>query len=114
VKPAVWAEAQQGAFSYAFPDAYNGPGRWLQGLGFVESGGFIGKEGSLPGYEGIAMYSPSRHTAIEVVTTKQGNAITPTRMFQALAMDLYGSNIGFGLTPAQAIAPSYTGLPPED
>jgi D-alanyl-D-alanine carboxypeptidase len=109
LKPAVWAEAQQGAFPYAFPDDYNGPGRWLQGLGFVESGGFIGKEGSLPGYEGIAMYSPSRHTTIEVVSTKQGNAITPTRMFQALAMDLYGPNIGFGLTPTQAIAPSYTG-----
>jgi D-alanyl-D-alanine carboxypeptidase len=109
LKPAVWTEAQQGAFPYAFPDDYNGPGRWLQGLGFVESGGFIGKEGSLPGYEGIAMYSPSRHTTIEVVSTKQGNAITPTRMFQALAMDLYGPNIGFGLTPAQALAPSYTG-----
>jgi D-alanyl-D-alanine carboxypeptidase len=109
LKPAVWAEAQQGAFPYAFSDNYNGPGRWLQGLGFVESGGFIGKEGSLPGYEGIAMYSPSRHTTIEVVVTKQGNAITPTRMFQALAMDLYGPDLGFGLTPAQALAPSYTG-----
>ena len=54
------------------------------------------------------MYSPSRRTTIEVVATKQGNAITPTRMFQALAMDVFGRNIGFGLTPAQAMAPTYT------
>ena len=60
------------------------------------------------------MYSPSRHTTIQVVSTKQGNAITVSRMFQALAMDLYGPNIGFGLTPAQAIAPSFTVAKPED
>jgi D-alanyl-D-alanine carboxypeptidase len=114
LKPAVWREAQKGLFPYAFSDNYNGPGRWLQGLGFVETGGFIGKEGSLPGYESITMYSPSRHTTIEVVSTKQGNAITPTRMLQALAMDLYGPHIGFGLTPAQAIAPSFTGRPPKE
>ena len=110
LKPAVWREAQRDPFSYAFSDNYNGPGVWLQGLGFVESGGFIGKEGSFPGYESITMYSPSRHTTIEVVSTKQPNAITPTRMFQALAMAVYGPNIGFGLTPAQALAPSYTGM----
>jgi D-alanyl-D-alanine carboxypeptidase len=110
LKPAVWREAQRDPFSYAFSDNYNGPGLWLQGLGFVESGGFIGKEGSFPGYESITMYSPSRHTTIEVVSTKQPNAITPTRMFQALAMAVYGPNIGFGLTPAQALAPSYTGM----
>jgi D-alanyl-D-alanine carboxypeptidase len=113
LKPAVWTEAKKGLLPFAFPDNYNGPGRWLQGLGFVESGGFIGKEGSLPGYESISMYSPSRKTTIVVVSTKQANAITPTRMFQALAMDLYGPNIGFGLTPAQALAASYTGLQPE-
>jgi D-alanyl-D-alanine carboxypeptidase len=114
LKPAVWRKAQQGMFPFVFPDKFNHPGRWLQGLGFLESGGFIGKEGSLPGYESITMYSPSRHTTIQVVSTKQGNAITVSRMFQALAMDLYGPNIGFGLTPAQAIAPSYTGVRPED
>ena len=114
LKPTVWKEAQEDMISYAFSDNYNGPGRWLQGLGFVESGGFIGKEGSFPGYESITMYSPSRHTTIEVVSTKQPNAITPTRMFQALAMDVYGPNIGFGLTPSQALAPSYTGLPAQD
>jgi D-alanyl-D-alanine carboxypeptidase len=113
LKPAVWTEANQGTFPYAFADDYNGPGRWLQGLGFVESGGFKGKEGSIPGYESISMYSPSRHTSIVVASTKQANAITPTRMFQALAMDVYGPHIGFGLTPAQALAPSYTGIQPE-
>jgi D-alanyl-D-alanine carboxypeptidase len=114
LKPAVWREAQKGMFPFVFPDKFNYPGRWLQGLGFLESGGFIGKEGSLPGYESITMYSPSRHTTIQVVSTKQGNAITVSRMFQALAMDLYGPNIGFGLTPAQAIAPSFTLPKPED
>ena len=113
VKPAVWREAKKGAFPYAFGDDYNGPGLWRQGLGFVMSGDFIGKEGSLPGYESITMYSPSRRTTIEVAVTKQGNAITPTRMFQALAMDLYGPHLGFGLTRAQAMAPTYTGLASE-
>lgn len=111
LKPAVWMEAQRDLLPYAFSDSYNGPGRWLQGLGFVESGGFIGKEVSFPGYESITMYSPTRKTTIEVVSTKQPDAITPTRMFQALAMDVFGTNIGFGLTPGQALAPTYTGLP---
>jgi D-alanyl-D-alanine carboxypeptidase len=112
--PGVWKDANEGLIPYAFPDHYNGPGRWLQGLGFVESGGFKGKEGSIPGYESITMYSPSRHTTIAVASTKQGNAITPTRMFQARAMDVFGRNIGFGLTPAQAMAPSYTGIQPDE
>jgi D-alanyl-D-alanine carboxypeptidase len=110
LKPAVWRQAQKGKIAFNFPDHYLGPGRWRQGLGFIETGGFIGKDGSLPGYESFTMYSPSRHTAIAVVSTKQGIPITPPRMAQALAMDLYGPNIGFGLTPAQAIAPSYTGV----
>jgi D-alanyl-D-alanine carboxypeptidase len=111
LKPAVWRKAQKGMIPFNFPDRYLGPGRWRQGLGFIETGGFIGKDGSMPGYESFTMYSPSRRTAIAVVSTKQGNAITPPRMAQALAMDLYGPKIGFRLTPAQAIAPSYT-LPP--
>jgi D-alanyl-D-alanine carboxypeptidase len=114
LKPAVWRKANKGLFRWVFPDGYNRPGRWLQGLGFIETGGFIGKDGSIPGYESFTMYSPSRHTTIEVVSTKQGNAITPPRMAQALAMDLYGPHIGFGLTPAQAIAPSFTARPTED
>ncbi len=114
LKPAVWREAQRGMIRFNFPDHYLGPGRWRQGLGFIETGGFIGKDGSIPGYESFTMYSPSRHTAIAVVSTKQGIAVTPPRMAQALAMDLYGRNIGFGLTPAQAIAPSYTGVQGED
>lgn len=113
LEPAVWQEAQQDLSPYAFSDNYNGPGLWRQGLGFVESGGFIGKEGSFPGYESITMYSPARQTTIQVVATKQPNAITPTRMFQALAMDLFGPDIGFGLTREEALAPSYTGLPSE-
>jgi D-alanyl-D-alanine carboxypeptidase len=114
LKPAVWTEAQQNRIPFNFPDNYLGPGRWTQGLGFIETGGFIGKDGSIPGYEPFAMYSPSRHTTIAVVSTKQGNAITPPVMAQALAMDLYGPNIGFGLTPEQALTPSYTAKPAED
>jgi D-alanyl-D-alanine carboxypeptidase len=105
LKPAVWREAQKDPFPFAFPDDYNGSGRWLQGLGFVETGGFIGKEGSLPGYESVTMYSPSLQTTIAVVSTKQPNAITPPPMAQALAMALYGPNIGFGVTPAEALNP---------
>jgi D-alanyl-D-alanine carboxypeptidase len=108
LKPAVWREAQKDMIRFNFPDHYLGPGRWRQGLGFIESGGFIGKDGSIAGYESFTMYSPSRHTTIAVVSTKQGNAITPPLMAQALAMDVYGPNIGFGLTPAQALAPTFT------
>ncbi len=112
LEPAVWEEANRGPHPViSFADHYQGPGHWFQRLGFIESGGFIGKEGSLPGYESITMYSPSRQTTIQVVATKQPNAITPPLMFQALAMDLYGPDIGFGLTPEQALAPTYTGEP---
>jgi D-alanyl-D-alanine carboxypeptidase len=55
------------------------------------------------------MYSPARQTAIAVVSTKNPNAITPPPMFQALAMAVYGTDIGFGLTPEQALAPTFTG-----
>jgi D-alanyl-D-alanine carboxypeptidase len=114
LRPAVWRKAQKGMIPFNFPDRYLGPGRWRQGLGFIETGGFIGKDGSMPGYESFTMYSPSRHTTIAVVSTKQGNAITPPLMAQALAMDLYGPHIGFGLTPAQALAPTFTARPPEE
>ena len=114
LNPAVWRKAQQGMIPFNFPDHYLGPGRWRQGLGFIETGGFIGKDGSIPGYESFTMYSPSRRTAISVAATKQGLAITPPLMAQALAMDLYGPNIGFGLTPAQALAPSFTVVTGED
>jgi hypothetical protein len=52
------------------------------------------------------MYSPARRTAIEVVSTKQPNAITPPPMFQALGMAVFGRHIGFGLTPARALKPN--------
>jgi D-alanyl-D-alanine carboxypeptidase len=106
LKPPVWQEAKKDAIPFVFAGHYNGPGRWRYGLGFSESGGFIGKEGSLPGYESTAMYSPAHRTAIVVVSTKQANAITPPPTLQALAMALYGTKLGFGLTPAQALAPN--------
>jgi len=104
--PAVWREANKDSIRFVFAQDYNGPGRWYYGLGFVETGGFVGGTGSFVGYESTAMYSPARRTAIEVVSTKQPNAITPPPMFQALAMAVFGPNIGFGLTPAQALKPN--------
>ncbi|MFF1395804.1 hypothetical protein ACFVZD_18565 [Streptomyces sp. NPDC058287] len=43
------------------------------------------------------------------MSTKIPNAITPPPMFQALAMAIYGTGIGFGLTPEQALAPTFKG-----
>jgi hypothetical protein len=52
--------------------------------------------------------------AIVVMSTKMPNAIKPPPMLQALAMAVYGPNIGFGLTPAQALKPNgFTGDPAE-
>ncbi|MFA3835219.1 hypothetical protein [Streptomyces aureus] len=109
LKPDVWAEATENPIPFVFAGNYNGPGNWRYGLGFVESGGFIGGEGSFAGYESTTMYSPTRRTAIEVVSTKNPNAITPPPMFQALAMAVHGTDIGFGITPEQALAPAFTG-----
>ena len=109
LKPAVWREAKKDAVPFEFALNYNGPGRWKYGLGFVESGGFIGGTGSFSGYKSTTMYSPARRTTIVVVSTKQPNAITPPPMFQALAMAIFGTHIGFGLTPEQALAPNNFG-----
>ncbi|MFG3380318.1 serine hydrolase domain-containing protein [Streptomyces sp. NPDC047999] len=109
LEPAVWAEATKNTVPFVFTGNYNGPGKWRYGLGFVESGGFIGGEGSFAGYESTTMYSPTLQTAIEVVSTKNPNAITPPPMFQALAMAVYGTSLGFGLTPEQALMPSFAG-----
>jgi D-alanyl-D-alanine carboxypeptidase len=115
LKPAVWRQAKRGTISFKFPDDYEGLGRWKYGLGFYESGGFIGGQGSYLGFESTHMYSPARRTTIVVVSTKQTNAITPPPMFQALAMGVFGRDIGFGLTPAQALKPNCFGLgsPPD-
>jgi D-alanyl-D-alanine carboxypeptidase len=106
LKPKVWKEAQRDAVPFVFAGNYNGPGKWRYGLGFVESGGFIGGEGSFAGYESAAMYSPSLKTSIVVASTKNPNAITPPPMIQALAMGVYGKSVHFGLTPTQALTPN--------
>jgi D-alanyl-D-alanine carboxypeptidase len=114
LEPAVWSEAQRDMVPFVFAGNYNGPGRWRYGLGFVESGGFIGGEGSFAGYESASMYSPALDTAIVVVSTKLANAITPPPMIQALAIVLYGSDVDFGLTLAQALRPNkFTSGPAE-
>ena len=43
LKPAVWSQAKKNAIPFEFAQNYNGPGRWRYGLGFVESGGFVGR-----------------------------------------------------------------------
>jgi D-alanyl-D-alanine carboxypeptidase len=106
LKPKVWKEAQRDMVPFVFAGNYNGPGKWRYGLGFVESGGFIGGEGSFAGYESAAMYSPALHTSIVVASTKNPNAVTPPPMIQALAMAVYGKDVHFGLTPAQALEPN--------
>jgi D-alanyl-D-alanine carboxypeptidase len=109
LEPAVWNEAKRDPVPFVFTGNYNGPGRWRYGLGFVETGGFIGGEGSFAGYESATMYSPARRATIQVVSTKLPNAITPPPMFQALAMDVYGTRLGFGLTPTEAMEPNTSG-----
>jgi len=91
---------------FVFAGNYNGPGQWRYGLGFVETGGFFGGEGSFAGYESAAMYSPALDTAIVVASTKLANAITPPPMVQALAMAVYPTDVDFGLTPAEAMQPN--------
>ena len=91
---------------FVFAGNYNGPGQLRYGLGFVETGGFFGGEGSFAGYESAAMYSPALDTAIVVASTKIANAITPPPMIQALAMAVHGSDLDFGLTPAEAMQPN--------
>ena len=104
--PKVWKEAQRDMVPFVFAGNYNGPGKWRYGLGFVESGGFIGGEGSFAGYESAAMYSPALETSIVVASTKNPNAITPPPMIQALAMAVYGNDVDFGLTLTQALEPN--------
>ena len=115
LRPEVWREAKKLSVPFVFTGDWNGPGRWRYGPGFVASGGFIGGEGSFRGYESVTMYSPAREATITVVSTKQPNTITPAPMFQALAMAIYGPNIGFGLTPAEALQPnSFSTVPLTD
>ena len=104
--PAVQREATNNPIPFVFSGNYNGPGKWRYGLGYVESGGFRGAEGSFAGYESASMYSPELDTTIVVVSTKLANAVTPPPMVQALAMAIYGKGVDFGLTPAQALAPN--------
>jgi len=108
VSPEVWTEATTDPVPFVFGGNYNGPGLWLNALGFDESGGFYVAEGSFAGYESASMYSPTLDTTISVMTTKMPSAITPPPMMQALAIALYGDAVDFGngLTLDQAMAPN--------
>lgn len=112
--PEVWTEATTDMVPFVFGGNYNGPGQWRYGLGFVESGGFYGGEGSFAGYESATMHSPDLQTTIEVVSTKLANAITPPPMIQALGIAVYGADVDFGLTLDEALEPnSFSGGPAE-
>ena len=106
VAPEVWDEAITDPVPFVFGGMYNGPGEWLNALGFDISGGFYVAEGSFAGYEGASMYSPTLDTTISVTTTKMPSAINPPPMMQALAMTLFGDDVDFGLTIDQAMAPN--------
>ncbi|WP_327308427.1 hypothetical protein OG730_37320 [Streptomyces sp. NBC_01298] len=43
------------------------------------------------------------------MSTKNPQRHHAVPMFQALAMAVYGTDLGFGLTPEQALAPEFTG-----
>ena len=106
VSPEVWEEANADPIPFVFGGNYNGPGEWLQGLGFDLTGGFVVAEGSFAGYESSSMYSPELDTTITVATTKMWSAITPPPMMQALAIAVYGDEVDFGLTLDQAMEPN--------
>ena len=94
-----------GRFAYVGPDAAHCIGK---GTTVIEAHGRYLVPGLCDGHMHV---ESGMVTATDFATAA---TITPTRMFQALAMDVFGTNIGFGLTPAQALAPSYTGLPPQE
>ena len=106
VSPEVWKEATTDMVPFVFGGNYNGPGQWLNALGFDETGGFYGAEGSFAGYESSTMYSPTLDTTIAVATTKMPSAINPPPMMQALAIAVYGDDVDFGLTLDQAMEPN--------
>lgn len=106
VTPEVWKEATTDMVPFVFGGNYNGPGQWLNALGFDVTGGFYVAEGSFAGYESATMYSPTLDTTIAVATTKLWSAITPPPMLQALAIGLHGDDVDFGLTLDQAMEPN--------
>lgn len=114
LKPAVWREAKNDANPFEFAQNYKGP--WV--LEVRPRGQRIRRIHRRPRQlrrlRSTSMYSPARRTAIVVVSTKQPNAVTPPPMFQALAMAVFGPDIGFGLTPAQALKPNSFGAGPAE
>lgn len=109
VAPDVWAEAMTDPVPFVFTGDYNGPGKWLNALGFDVTGGFYVAEGSFAGYESSTMYSPELDATIAVATTKVWSAINPPPMMQALAIAVFGDAVDFGLTLDQAMAPNLSG-----
>lgn len=106
VAPEVWKEATTDPVPFVFGGNYNGPGQWLNALGFDVTGGFYVAEGSFAGYESATMYSPTLDTTIAVATTKMWSAVNPPPMMQALAIAVYGDDVDFGLTLDQAMEPN--------
>ncbi len=115
LQPAVWAAALQN--QVPVPTAFNTidiavHASGTYGLGFQGFAGFIGHQGNGPGYDSATYYSPALHLTVAVVSNGQANAArrppvppSATSLAQALAMAATGRSLGFGLSPAQVIAP---------
>ncbi|HEX3564824.1 MAG TPA: serine hydrolase domain-containing protein [Acidimicrobiales bacterium] len=103
IKPKVWKEAQADQVPVSIPQLGRGSLTW--GLGFIASGGFIGHQGGMPGYETISMYSPALRASVVLMTNKQFNAIPPMALFHALALTAFGHRVHFGVTVGQALEP---------
>jgi D-alanyl-D-alanine carboxypeptidase len=110
LKPSVWAEAQQNRV----PLPGGGPflGNVTYGLGFIETGGFIGHPGNWIGYDSATYYSPALHTTVSIfdngMASGNGETVSWTGLAQELTMAALGRTLDFGFTPGQGIAP----LPP--
>ncbi|HXA33922.1 MAG TPA: serine hydrolase domain-containing protein, partial [Acidimicrobiales bacterium] len=103
IKPKVWKEAQADRVPVSIPQLGRGSLTW--GLGFIASGGFIGHQGGMPGYETISMYSPALRASVVLMANKQFNAIPPMALFHALALTAFGHRVHFGVTVGQALEP---------
>ena len=108
LKPSVWAEAQrdQVPSTLAHSKGFGlTRGQITYGLGFFETGGFLGHQGNLLGYTSATYYSPTLHTTVAVADNGSFSPVSATGLAQELAMTALGSAVDFGLDPGQGIAP---------
>jgi D-alanyl-D-alanine carboxypeptidase len=113
LKPAVWRGARKNAVPFEFSLNYNGPGRWKYGLGFVESGGFIGL---------AASPATSRPLCTRALAGRRSSWCRPNSPMRSrlrpcsrrLRWRYSAPTSASGSPPAQALAPNYFGADPVD